>query len=398
MDTPYNAEPEEPEFANKRRTRLIIQRAATPIPNDPSLSYFGGLPRLPPHLAWPSLARRAEDGAGEGPIAPTFIAQIDLSNLPLWIGRDQFPLNGTIYIFCNTQFVDVGDPGCAVLYHDGSSESFAECLPPPNLMRVGGDYDGIRKGWLTSREAGVDFKYAMRFEVFPASARESEKWTPDWLSALYVFAHHGELTSLWPRTPEFVNTFRASLIAAIEQTKIDYSGNAWPGYTALAALAQDFPRCDGEAYADLSVVDSARFREAFAALIEEIEVKANRAPRFYGKTSVGRLLDEVSLHCAASGFASGVFHADTDDGQLQSAMQDIASKWRQWNWPHQLLGAGTIVQSAPYDHADEALLLQVSGVDVLAGSCSDGMLQFWMPKNELRRGEFENVVATFECS
>ncbi|MEZ5957268.1 MAG: DUF1963 domain-containing protein [Hyphomonadaceae bacterium] len=398
MDMPYNAEPEEPEFAKKRRTRLIIQRAPTPIPNDPSLSYFGGLPRLPPHLAWPSLARRAEDGAGEGPIAPTFIAQIDVSDLPLWIGRDEFPPAGTIYVFCNTQFVDVGDPGCVVLYHAGCSANFPECSPPDNLMRIGGDYDGIRKGWLTSREAGVDFKYAMHFEVFPAVRSEPEESELDWLSALYVFAHHRELVSRWPRTPDFVNTFRASLIAAVEQTKFDYSGDAWPGYAELAALAADFPPCDGEAYSNLPSAESVRFRGALAALVEGVKAKANRAPRFYGRTSIGRLLDESSLHCAASGFARGVFDANADGGQLRASMEVIANKWRQWNWPHQLLGAGTVVQDAPYDHADEALLLQISGVDVLAGSCSDGMLQFWMPPDDLKRGKFENVVATLECS
>lgn len=397
MEMLYNAEPDEPEFAAKRRTRLIIQRAAVPKPNDPSLSYFGGLPRLPPHLDWPSLPRRPEDGAGAGPIAPTFIAQIDVADLPLWIGRDHFPPSGTIYIFCNTQFVDVGDPGCVALYHDGTSADFEERSPPANLMRIGGDYDQIQRCWLSSRDAGVDFKYGMRFEVFPAAIPDDEEWEPDWLSALGIFAHDRSSAG-WPRTPVFVNTFKAALVAAFEQTKTNYRGEVWPGYAELAALADDFPACAGEPYAELSDAERALFRDALAALIGQIEIKSNGAARFSGRTSLGTLLDEVSHFCTAHGFAAGVFDSATDGGCLYAIMERGANAWRQCDWPHQLLGAGTIVQNAPYDHADEVLLLQVSGVDTLAGSCSDGMLQFWMPRNKLKLANFEDLVATLECS
>ncbi|MBL8544774.1 MAG: DUF1963 domain-containing protein [Hyphomonadaceae bacterium] len=393
----YNAEPDEPEFAAKRRTRLIIQRAAVPQPNDPSLTYFGGLPRLPSHLDWPSLPRRPEDGDGEGPVALTFIAQIHVADLPLWIGREFFPLAGTIYIFCNTQFVDVGDPGCVVLYHNGSPSGFEERLPPSNLMRIGGDYDHIQRCWLSGRDAGVDFKYPIGFEVFPKAPTVEDDWAPDWLSALGFYGHD-DLSVAWPLTPTFVNTFKAALAAAFEQTKTNYGGEPWLGYSELAALAREFPTCGGEPYAKLSDSERTRFREVLAALASEVDVKAKGAARFFGRVSLGHLLDEVSHYCTAQAFAEGVFNSETDGGHLYAILERGANKWRQCDWPHQLLGAGTIVQNAPYDHAEKALLLQVSGVDVLAGSCTDGMLQFWIPKDELKRAEFENVVATLECS
>src|SRR6185503_17271507 len=107
-----DGEPREREFPDKRHTRLIIHRAPTSRPGDPSLNFFGGLPRLPPSLEWPNVPRREEDGEGDVRVVPNFIAQIDLSTLPSFNGRKLLPENGTIFFFCNTQFVDVGDPSC----------------------------------------------------------------------------------------------------------------------------------------------------------------------------------------------------------------------------------------------------------------------------------------------
>jgi len=53
-------------FAQKNKEMLLLHRASVARPNDESLSYFGGLPRLPPDWPWPEVSRRNEDGPGDG--------------------------------------------------------------------------------------------------------------------------------------------------------------------------------------------------------------------------------------------------------------------------------------------------------------------------------------------
>lgn len=132
----------------ERAERLLRKRAEDAVfmdvasdassPNGQK-SYFGGLPRMRQGVDWPLLLRREEDGLGQGPIVPTFLGQVDLGALPPVPQRGLLPPRGTLYFFCNTQFIDVGDPACKVLYDPEPCDDFTERQPPPGLMKIGGN-------------------------------------------------------------------------------------------------------------------------------------------------------------------------------------------------------------------------------------------------------------------
>jgi uncharacterized protein YwqG len=158
-------------FSAKARDAVLLDCGEPLDPAQTSArSYFGGLPRLPATMEWPQVARREEDGEGEGPIAPTFLCQIDLAALPPVPQRHLLPPKGTVYFFCNTQFVSVGDPACRVLYHPGDSDGLDERQPPNNLMRMGGIYDArlLPQYGDDDVRAKVDVKREMKFRVGPS--------------------------------------------------------------------------------------------------------------------------------------------------------------------------------------------------------------------------------------
>ena len=401
-----DAEPDDPMFADKRRTRLIIHRSPTPKPRDDSLSYFGGLPRLPPGLEWPTVQRREEDGDGDGPVYPTFLAQLDLASMPYWRGRELLPAFGTIYIFCNTQYVGVGDPLCKILYFKGSSRDLPERAPPQGLMRIGGIYDAFYRSWLSDDDplCGVDHKYALSFKWTPmaltAKLRAEEQIiAAEWTRDLHLHSLHPLLMNTWPQAPLFVDAFRAGFIENVRRAAKDRSGRTWEGYGALLELAQTVPQFDGEKLRWLNDAERETIRDFLAHFIREVKALGVDAPYSWRWSPYGisELIDETAYWCAAHGFADGVFDEQTAGGELYAAMVSAADWWE--DCPHQILGAGSQVQNAPYDHADKALLLQVTGADAIGCSLAGGtgVLQIWVPPEDLRTGRFDRAVATFEC-
>ena len=94
---------------------IFLKPAVMPVPLDhPGQSYIGGLPRLPPDLAWPEYVAESER------FALTFLAQIDLAELPV-VESSDLPRTGTLYFFLNTnsECPDVSD--CRVLYYAGGN-------------------------------------------------------------------------------------------------------------------------------------------------------------------------------------------------------------------------------------------------------------------------------------
>lgn len=65
--------------------------------------------------------------------------------------------------------------------------------------------------------------------------------------------------------------------------------------------------------------------------------------------------------------------------------------------PHQMFGAGEVVQSAPEQMADKVLLLQVD-TDPMANMqwAGSGILQLWMEPEHLAAGQFDQIIATAE--
>ena len=60
---------------------VLVRRSDLPVPlAHPARSFFGGLPKLPPQLDWPTAEVRADEALET--VALTFVAQIDLAELP----------------------------------------------------------------------------------------------------------------------------------------------------------------------------------------------------------------------------------------------------------------------------------------------------------------------------
>jgi hypothetical protein len=151
----------------ERAERLLRERAQDAIfldvdsdtaSHDGQKSYFGGLPRMRQGIDWPLVLRREEDGAGQGPVVPTFLGQVDLGALPPVPQRGLLPPRGTLYFFCNTQFIDVGNPACKVLYDPQPCDDFTERQPPPTLMKIGGNRGDVPKLFAGDNPRVASFK------------------------------------------------------------------------------------------------------------------------------------------------------------------------------------------------------------------------------------------------
>jgi hypothetical protein len=65
---------------------------------------------------------------------------------------------------------------------------------------------------------------------------------------------------------------------------------------------------------------------------------------------------------------------------------------------HQMFGYGQAVQSAPFDHADKLLLMQIKGEQGLAWHYNIGcVLQLWISPEDLRDLRIDRIVTTLEC-
>jgi hypothetical protein len=151
------------------RTALLVRRSDLPVPlAHPARSFFGGLPKLPRKIEWPRGNILAADSRERVTVALTFIAQIDLSELPDFDARPYLPHVGTLYFFCSSSFVDGRSPPGGVIYHPDSADRFTERAPPADLMPLGGDRDNQVK-WLdpaADLHAKVEFKYPISFLPF----------------------------------------------------------------------------------------------------------------------------------------------------------------------------------------------------------------------------------------
>src|SRR5262245_21084793 len=125
------------------RLAVLVRRSDLPVPlSHPARSFFGGLPKLPLEFDWP----RAKVRAGEGmeTAALTFIAQIDMSELPTAKAASPLPQAGTLYFFCSSIFEGEATPPCRVLYYARSAGELPERMPPSDLMPLAGSDSGYQ--------------------------------------------------------------------------------------------------------------------------------------------------------------------------------------------------------------------------------------------------------------
>lgn len=87
-------------------------------------SRFGGVPDLPPGVAWP-----ARDG-----VPMEFIAQIRLADVAAAGADARLPAQGSLLFFYNSQWsssdMEREAPCCAVVFHDGPDDALVRTPPP----------------------------------------------------------------------------------------------------------------------------------------------------------------------------------------------------------------------------------------------------------------------------
>lgn len=390
---PLARRPEPPE----PRPAVLLIRAAHPVPHGHAArSFFGGRPHLPPHLPWPVVTRDGRD------VALTFIAQIDLTELPALAERELLPKTGTLYYFVDSEYEGVGAPIVRVLYFSGDARALAAADPPPNLMLMSGT--GLRAQLPfvaeTEPDARVGFKLPLSFATFT-----THWWTQDGPIEEFDRAEAAEDASI-------VDAIGPRLVSRRDvrtrRERLEPGNDLWPWswlqveYVARAAR--------------LHLTDAHRLASSCA----EWEQAARRHPpdsvpspeerqrlREWWRSLVldddaARVVHRLSAASAYAGLLHAARHPDTFDrlpADIVAALAMETAYIADDLEPQQLLGYGMSVQLAGHDHARDVLLLQVAGGGLAQAWMSpDCALQYWIAPEDLVADRFDAAFATLECS
>jgi len=148
---------------------VLFERVSHPLRSKDVNSYFGGQPRIPPGLKWPEWS----DSCGSA-LALTFIAQIDLSEIPRTPKLNALPRSGTLFFFFNPKWSDASldnesqGLGC-VLYCSDDTRLLPEHVEPENLIACYGDQSYSEYEWLAHTRSDLH-QYPRSFPKWPVKA------------------------------------------------------------------------------------------------------------------------------------------------------------------------------------------------------------------------------------
>jgi uncharacterized protein YwqG len=412
---------------------VLVRRSDLPVPlPHPARSFFGGLPRLPPQLDWPTAEVKACDTPET--VALTFVAQIDLADVP---GRHWSPLpaQGTLFFFCSSVFVGEGHPPCRVLYSPAGGDAYPDRAPPANLMPLAGTDGDYQVKWLDPNldfHAKVEFKYPLSFRPFrdfyfhedaaggelmieelckvlgPGEPQQRELWQ---FRTAADFDKDEDWPFNWLLITHVVRSILARVLrdltpgshykplpveAAVELKRLRAGAVGW------------LERCrvlNPEENVDPETKDAFR---AWWSDVADAYKKMDRQVSTYSTRIASDLGDAINhtIRCMASRDVGAY-----DDAPL-SYVSNLARQ-NHWKTPdasdgkyrrfstalHQMLGYGSGPQGATEEHFEDILLLQVQGDLAFMNwhSSIGGVLHFWISPEALAQRDFSQVVATFEC-
>jgi uncharacterized protein YwqG len=424
---------ERDELEETARPAVLVRRSDLPVPlSHPARSFFGGLPRLPPQLDWPTAEVRANETLET--VALTFLAQIDLADVP-GSGWSPLPKRGTLYFFCSSVFVGEGHPPCRVLYSPTDGTEYPDRAPPPNLMPLGGT-DGDRQvKWLDPAldfHSKVEFKYPLSFRPF---------------RDFYFFedALGGELMieelcrALGPGVPQEGDLLQFRSAAEYEKDQ-DWPFNwlliSFVVRSVLAHVSRDLTRgYYGKPLTDEAIVELKRLRAGAIGWLERCrgltpmddvdpETKASFRSWWFNTTNTyGKLDGQVPTYVStiAGDLGNTINHTircmatqdvDISDHAPSSYVTNL-TRQNHWKTPtvrdgkyrhfktalHQMLGYGSGPQDATEEHLEDTLLLQIQGeLAFLDWHSNIGcVLHFWIDRDLLAQLDFSQVVATLQC-
>lgn len=413
-ELPEQQLPSEEQILATSTPAILLRRSTLPVPLDhPARSYIGGLPRMPAELAWPEIERHET-------FAMTFLAQIDLSELPLVEGSG-LPREGTLYFFADMNDECPETDSCRVLYHAGGASNLPQRELPANSRPYGiGDEPWP---WLpeTSVWARASFRFPLTFTVFdsmrdylvpdganvpPARNREvsrklmaaelARRFAPHDPPPKDVWSTFTEDRDAWPFAWAAVEFGARSVAYTARQAadrreavavkaELDRIAEAAEAWVARAARESPQAACDGET------------RNRFLGEWRNLAAKTLAIARPLGipARDAGRELSNVLMAacyvCASNG------SADSIPQPYREALDHLNDAGA--GFPgHQMLGHGEKVQWAPIHHADDVLLLQMLGDYALGWHTNSGCAyQFWICREALQARDFDAVEMTLEC-
>jgi hypothetical protein len=174
------------------RTAIVFRQQIPPRHDPGHLSYFGGLPSMPPSFTWPTWTH---EGASE-PLH--FIMQIDCAAVPASARQEGFPAHGVLYFFLDLRWGHSN--GYRVLYAGNVSEPLAPARAPADLAAAYGSE--ARHLWRWAR--ALDDPAARCPNLLP-------KWPFDPMS---ISIPAPIPVSWWPEREADVGALRAVLLAA----------------------------------------------------------------------------------------------------------------------------------------------------------------------------------------
>lgn len=427
------ARSEQDEVEETALPAVLVRRSDLPVPlAHLARSFFGGLPKLPPQLDWPTAEVMACETLET--VALTFVAQIDLAEVP-GAGWSPLPTRGTLYFFCSSVFVGEGHPPCRVLYSPTDGGAYPERAPPPDLMPLAG-LDGDRQvKWLDPNldfHSKVEFKYPISFRLFrdfyfSEDAVGGELMVEELCKALgpgereqndllqFRSVTKYEKDEDWPFNWLLItHVVRSVLSHVLRDLKLGYYGKPLTDEATVelkrlrAGAIGWLERC--RALTPMDDVDpdtKASFRFWWSDVVQAYE-KMSGQVRTYTSQITDDLGDAINhtIRCMATQ------DVDISDYAPSTYVTNLARQ-NHWKTPtvddderrhfrtalHQMLGYGSGPQDATEVHLEDVLLLQLQGDLAFFNWHSNVgcVLHFWIDRDALAQRDFSRVVVTYEC-
>lgn len=404
--------PPAPTEPAETRPALYLSRTGLPVPlNHPARSYFGGLPKLPPTLAWP------EQSKGDRNVAYLFIAQIDLEELAGLL-KSELPSRGTLYFFFDGK-ADYADVDSArVLYYAQRADALPSRSPPDNLEPYG--FGAESWPWLNESDpaARVAFKFPLSFTLFTsvcdyegigsdeAKARiDAELGTKVPVrdeSIAPLNDAFGEDSTAWPFNYASIMHASRALMHAVDdpygfklKDKPAEVVEKVESFRARAAVWLE-RIADEDSLSPCDPATRESFREHWRAMSTEL-ANIGHESRVYSGDPRTLLRDALILSCCLAASDEDQAKQRVIPPEFRAALENDAL-WRADAYRHQMLGFGLSVQSGPADHANDELLLQINGDPIQSWFPIHGcVLQFWIERESLAALDFAGVQATMDC-
>lgn len=166
------AAPSPPEATSVTEAVTVVLRRQVPPRDEPPRSWFGGLPMLPEHVAWPRSVPNERPDAGEQPLH--FVAQVACADLPAGLWGVLGPRTGWLLFFLHPNDGTPEELGSHVVLHTDEIGTVRDA--PADLGPVhDGVYTGGSYGWLpTEQVPAVWGRWPVDVVTFPNQLVEQD--------------------------------------------------------------------------------------------------------------------------------------------------------------------------------------------------------------------------------